>query len=150
MGTTRSGWKHLATGKTLQQFGITDKMQVFKETLVKDTGHGDDLSSEISFIPPNHNFTVMMTASASPSAGFDIDVQGAIASGGSYATIKSDLQDNASTTTASAAVYKADPANSTPEVQLPFYKLFIDSDGAFGNGDTITLFIAVAPKAKQA
>lgn len=147
--TTRSGWKYLKTGKALRQFGIPGKMQIFRETLVRATSHADDLSSEISFIPPNHNFTVGYSLSAANSAGFDIAVHGAVQSGGSFSLIKDDLIDAAASTLSKNAIYKADPANSSPEAQMPFYKLFVDGDAAFGNGDTITLYVMIAPKGTE-
>lgn len=144
--STKTGWKKVTTRKNPALLGTKGELQVFRERISKTTSHTDDLSSAINFIPPGTNFTVTVIPEAGPSAGLDIAVRGAITESGTYSLLLDDLIDAAASFTAATALYAVSEDAATPRPQMPFYKLFVDGDGAANNDKYLDLFVSfVAP-----
>lgn len=121
MATTLSGWKHLHTDFSSGQ------LAVYKETLTKGTSIADELGSEISFIPPGTDFTILLVPAATVSTGVDVAVQGAPVSDGDYATLQDDVVVNAGDAGPDAGIYNVTTA-TTKYGEMPYYKLFFDGD----------------------
>jgi hypothetical protein len=115
---------------------------VFKsasETLtvaLSNASNQDLTSSVIDFIPLGSNFVVVAnTGAKNMSSDADIAVLASATRGGTYGLIKDDL------ITAIDSIVVAAPYLIGTYGELPYYKLFVDSDGVQKKNDEFTITV---------
>ena len=122
--------------------GKPDRKNVFSkasETLTVATSDsaGQDLtSSVIDWLPKGVDFTVVANSGATNlSSDADIAVKACGTSSGTFGVLKDDL------ITAMDAVSAVATYDVSANGEMPFYKLFVDSDGVQKATDTVVLEI---------
>lgn len=115
---------------------------VATETLTFTQDQATDLaSSEISFIPQGTDFLILAnSAGSSLSQDGDVAVYASSESGGTFALLK----DNAVADCLAAAKIALYDVSVSGEA--PYYKLYLDPDGAM-SAESVTLKVIVKPKA---
>ena len=136
MAKTLSGWSRLHTSTR------KGSLAHYKETIFYGSGNvvdcicsefGEGITTpNVPQPPPGVDFTVMFIQNNTMSAAGDIVLQGAEASGGTFAILKDDLIAFAASTaggTSTAAVYVQQPNQTPTGGRLPVMRFYEDDDG---------------------
>lgn len=137
MAKTKSGWKRIHTSTK------KGSLAHYKETVTYGSGvivdclfseFGDAITTpNVPQPPAGVDFTVMFIQNNTMSAAGDIVLQGAEASGGTFATLKDDLIAYAAAANsngqATAAVYVQQPNQTPTGGKTPVMRFFQDDDG---------------------
>ena len=136
MAKTLSGWSRLHTSTR------KGSLAHYKETIFYGSGNvvdcicsefGEGITTpNVPQPPPGVDFTVMFIQNNTMSAAGDIVLQGAEASGGTFAILKDDLIAFAASTaggTSTAAVYVQQPNQTPTGGRTPVMRFYEDDDG---------------------